>query len=361
MKRSKKRTYPPPFESGEKVTLFRSVRPDELFELLSMGIVAHCNHCPVDPNSGDKSPSYDTKSKATLPPWFSCCKINDRQHINSGSKSKIKSRYISATKSEDIAAWWSSNTSGNPTPNKSATYIEFDDVYDASHMIDTITRNYGATANNRAKMSSEVLVLDRIPISNITNIYRVKEVKKSVFDTFDADDLLSRFRRIFSVVQGKPKYLLTWNIWSKTENGSKTKHRSETEYDLVYNRFPPVGPKVGRSQTGRFLGMIPERSVGIDTECSVLDSSIRDALIGQRIHKMFDDISYQGTVIGVIGNRYYVKYDDDDSEEMNKTEVETHLMNENHKRIRTSVSPMSKSRKRSRMSGGKRCTMKHRR
>ena len=57
------------FTIGEHVHLFRSVRPDELFELLENGIISHCNDCPRDP----------------------CCKINDTQHINSGSKAKIKS------------------------------------------------------------------------------------------------------------------------------------------------------------------------------------------------------------------------------------------------------------------------------
>ena len=299
-----------PFEPHDKVTLFRSVRSDELFGLLSQGIVAHCNHCPIDP----------------------CCKVTDGQHINSGSKSKIKSRYISSTKREDIAAWWSANTSGNPTAHKSATYIEFEDIYDESHMIDSITRNYGATANNRAKMSAEVLVLDHIPISKITNIYRVKKVDKSMFDKFGDDNGTRNgppnsgtFRRIFSIVQGKPKYLLTWKIWS-------TNTADMDGYDLVYNKFPVV-----------------------DTGISEVDPSIHDSLIGQRIYKMFDDISYQGTVVGVIGKRYYIKYDDDDSEEMNKTEVETHLLS---KRVRTSVSPISKSRKRSRVSGGKRRTLR---
>jgi hypothetical protein len=302
---SKRESKPVPFKLHEKVTLFRSVRSDELFGLLSHGIVAHCNHCPIDP----------------------CCKVTDGQHINSGSKSKIKSRYISSTKKEDIAAWWSANTSGNPTAHKSATYIEFEDTYDDSNMIDAITQNYGATANNRAKMSAEVLILDHIPISKIANIYRVKTVDKSVFDKFSDDG--STFRRIFSIVQGKPKYLLTWNIWS-------TNTKNVGGNDLVYNKFPVV-------------------DTNGDTRISEIDSSIHDTLIGQRIYKLFDGISYQGTVVGVIGKRYYVKYDDDDSEEMNKTEVETHLLS---KRVRTSVSPISKSRKRSRLSGGKRRTMR---
>lgn len=34
---------------GDSVKLYRSVRNDELFELLDNGILSHCNDCPKDP------------------------------------------------------------------------------------------------------------------------------------------------------------------------------------------------------------------------------------------------------------------------------------------------------------------------
>ena len=181
---------------------FRALRSNELNKLnKNQGLTAHCDNC---------------KCKECI--LEDCCKINDRQHVNSGSKAKIKSRYISATYEEHIAAWWSSNTDGKPkyslTTAKSATYVEIDMEYNPDKIIDTCEQDYGATANNRAKSSCEVLIKDDIGMENITNIYRVKQILKKEFDslpdTYTKNGLF--FKKIHSNVQKKDKYMLSLKI-----------------------------------------------------------------------------------------------------------------------------------------------------
>ena len=147
-----------------------------------------------------------------------CCKITDRQHVSSGSRAKTKSRYISVTTSEPVAAWWSSNTDGKPKYNsnkaKSATYVEIDMEYEPNKIIDTCERNYGATANNFAKASCEVLIMDDIKMEYITNIYRVKVIQKWEYDslpnTYTKNGLF--FKKLCNIIKGTKKYLLSLKI-----------------------------------------------------------------------------------------------------------------------------------------------------
>lgn len=181
---------------------YRSLRSDELKKLNNdKGLSAHCDNC---------------KCKQCV--LAECCKITDRQHVSSGSRAKTKSRYISVTTSEPVAAWWSSNTDGKPKYNsnkaKSATYVEIDMEYEPNKIIDTCERNYGATANNFAKASCEVLIMDDIKMEYITNIYRVKVIQKWEYDslpnTYTKNGLF--FKKLCNIIKGTKKYLLSLKI-----------------------------------------------------------------------------------------------------------------------------------------------------
>lgn len=188
--------------------LYRSLRTDELYDLLKNGIIAQCKNCNCE---------YCTVDK--------CCEITDKAHINSGTKAKLKSRYISTSESEPVVAWWSANTSGNPL-EKSATYIEIDEEEqhdvdeEEKYIIKTCEKNYGAMANNRARASCEVLIMDYIPVENIISIFRVKIITKREFDKIPTSYVHNgyEFKKIYNNIQNKDKYMLTMKIWSKYEN-----------------------------------------------------------------------------------------------------------------------------------------------
>ena len=77
------------------ITVYRAIRPDELDCVLEEKVIkSRCYPCPGKP----------------------CCNISISSHINSGTKAKMKSRFISGTTSEEIAAIWSSTTSGTSSP-----------------------------------------------------------------------------------------------------------------------------------------------------------------------------------------------------------------------------------------------------
>ena len=182
--------------------LYRALRSNELSKLnKGLGLVAHCDNCKCKECILDK-----------------CCYINDRQHVSSGSKAKIKSRYISATAEESIAAWWCSNSDGNPKYNsksaKSATYVELDIEYNPIKTIDTCERDYGATANNFARASCEVLIMDDVKMENITNIYRVKQIHKWEYDSlpnaYTKNGLF--FKKMCDTIKKTKKYLLSFKI-----------------------------------------------------------------------------------------------------------------------------------------------------
>ena len=196
--------------------IYRSLRSEELNDLYNnRGLRAHCDNC---------------KCKDCI--LEECCKINDRQHVNSGSRANTKSRYISTTRDEKIAAWWSANIEGNPkytTTGKSASYVEIDiDINNPPNpVIDTRGREYGATANNRAKSSREVLIKDDVPMKYITSIYRVRQILKNEFDSipdsYNKNGFL--FKKIYYNVKKKDKYMLVLKL-------------PEVNFDIRYDNFP---------------------------------------------------------------------------------------------------------------------------
>ena len=196
--------------------IYRSLRSEELNDLYNnRGLRAHCDNC---------------KCKDCI--LEECCKINDRQHVNSGSRANTKSRYISTTRDEKIAAWWSANIEGNPkytTTGKSASYVEIDiDINNPPNpVIDTRGREYGATANNRAKSSREVLIKDDVPMKYITSIYRVRQILKKEFDSipdsYNKNGFL--FKKIYYNVKKKDKYMLVLKL-------------PEVNFDIRYDNFP---------------------------------------------------------------------------------------------------------------------------
>ena len=192
--------------------IYRSLRSEELIKLhYKHGLRAHCDNC---------------KCKDCV--VEECCNINERQHVNSGTKAKTKSRYISATHDEKIAAWWSANNDGNPKTNgKSASYVEID--IPQHLVIDTCVRDYGSTANNRAKSSCEVLIKDYVPMEYITSIYRVRKISKTEFDSIP--DSYNKngfsFKKIYYNVQQKAKYMLVLVL-----------KLSETTFNIRYANFP---------------------------------------------------------------------------------------------------------------------------
>ena len=196
--------------------IYRSLLSEELNDLYNnRGLRAHCDNC---------------KCKDCI--LEECCKINDRQHVNSGSRANTKSRYISTTRDEKIAAWWSANIEGNPkytTTGKSASYVEIDiDINNPPNpVIDTRGREYGATANNRAKSSREVLIKDDVPMKYITSIYRVRQILKNEFDSipdsYNKNGFL--FKKIYYNVKKKDKYMLVLKL-------------PEVNFDIRYDNFP---------------------------------------------------------------------------------------------------------------------------
>ena len=192
--------------------IYRSLRSEELIKLhYKHGLRAHCDNC---------------KCKDCV--VEECCNINERQHVNSGTKAKTKSRYISATHDEKIAAWWSANNDGNPKTNgKSASYVEID--IPQHLVIDTCVRDYGSTANNRAKSSCEVLIKDYVPMKYITSIYRVRKISKTEFDSIP--DSYNKngfsFKKIYYNVQQKDKYMIVLVL-----------KLSETTFNIRYANFP---------------------------------------------------------------------------------------------------------------------------
>jgi len=184
--------------------LFRALRTDELSSLFSNGILSRCQNCDI------------------IPPIPTCCNITDRQHVNSGSRANEKSRYISTSGEEDVVAWYCENDSGNPTSKKSATYIEIDEEYSDRVIWTCLNEDYGATANNRAKASCEVLIKDYIPLENIKNIFRVKSISKFLFDLLPEmynNEHGMEFKKIQTrKIQKTIKYLLVWKIWGENND-----------------------------------------------------------------------------------------------------------------------------------------------
>ena len=152
--------------------LYRALRRDELASLFyNNALLPPCSYCPVN----EVQP---------------CCGITPTAHVNSGSRAKLKSRYISTTRDESIAALWSSvretsdgnvirllgtGSSGlfaaiNPTGLQT-----FDPVEDPS---------IGITAKNAAIASQEILIPDIIPLQNIVALFESIQVTKDIYDSW---------------------------------------------------------------------------------------------------------------------------------------------------------------------------------
>ena len=154
---------------GVPFLLYRALRTDELENLLKTGkILSPCNPCPNGPNN--------------------CCSITASQHVTSGSKAKIKSNWISTTKSVAVAALWSSakqSTRGNIVrlngKSSSGVFAVINPL--GLELYNPITdSNIGITGRNAAQASQELLVKDDIPWHNIIGFCQSEQVPVSVYN-----------------------------------------------------------------------------------------------------------------------------------------------------------------------------------
>jgi hypothetical protein len=189
-------------EKIKDIVLYRCLRTDELPNILTTGLLPPCTPCPEK---------------------VECCNISSGAHINSGTKAKVKSRYISASKKESVGHWCS-NTSGNPTNKKSATYVKFSVKYDGINVLNPQTDIVlGIMAKNAAKASSEILIKDNVPASKLLEIYRIKNISKKLYDELPDNFIDSKSGMEFKKIKGKGKqnkitYHLRMKIWSSTKN-----------------------------------------------------------------------------------------------------------------------------------------------
>lgn len=274
--------------------LFRALRTDEIPLLITNGIKARCNGCNEPP------------------PNKQCCDITDNAHVQSGSRAIIKSRYISTTEDVEVAAWYCSNTSGNPSSSKSATFVELQESFDENYMIMTCQQEtYGITAKNRAKASCEVLIMDYIPPENIINVLRVRTILKHIHDALPDESYEKNgfyFQKLTGFAQQQEKYMLTWLVWSKN---------NDIELNIETEKFPDdfipddvtIEPIIRQSK---------KRSPTTNIE--------NDELIGSKIQKIFDGKLYNGKVTRKNRQYYKVRYTDGDEEEMDRKEVTQHLV-----------------------------------
>lgn len=154
------------------IKLYRSIRPNEISYIRNgSGILPPCHPCFQE----------DTK----------CCKISANAHVNSGTRAKLKSRYVSFTKNPSIAALWSSTADGKCGTNTSGMFVEvcvpITLFGNKNKVIDVTKRTdlgLGATALNRAKASEEVLIKDGITISDVLyiNMWNSKHILKRDYD-----------------------------------------------------------------------------------------------------------------------------------------------------------------------------------
>jgi hypothetical protein len=155
-------------QQNGNINVYRSIRIDEYNSLLNrQGIISRCSPCPGEP----------------------CCNITISAHINSGSRAVTKSRFISATLSEKIAAIWSSNSSGNPTANYSTYYIKMEIPMNRIIKINRQTNRQlnlglGDTALNAAKASHEVIIDGDIDMSYVKELYQTKQIPKKLQNEF---------------------------------------------------------------------------------------------------------------------------------------------------------------------------------
>lgn len=153
----------PYLRRSKNIVLYRALRTDEL-NPTHQHLLPPCTPCP---EAG------------------ACCDISPQAHVRAGTKAKVKSRWISATKSQLRAALWASNTTAHGTPTKlsSAHYVSFELNLDRNKVIDLtvppkeLTINLKASALKSAQRSQEVLIKDRVNDRDLIGLYHVVRIK----------------------------------------------------------------------------------------------------------------------------------------------------------------------------------------
>jgi len=157
--------------------IYRALRRDELLYNINGELRPPCENC----FSSNPDP---------------CCKKTIQQHVNSGSRSREKSKFISCTKQQKIAALWSAVNKHKITgfvvraadekTNKSLSSgviakIDTQDLKD--HIINPLDYLTGKTAINNAKASSEIIFDGNIPAKAV-ELFVSEHVNKTDYDQF---------------------------------------------------------------------------------------------------------------------------------------------------------------------------------
>jgi len=177
--------------------VYRALRPDELFTLVSTGFLsAPCSRCP-----------YDV-----------CCNISASAHVNSGSRANMKSRWISTTRSLNIASLWAARK-GNAmftaehAPGKASGIVAVIGLTSSLEYSDpTKIEEIGVTAKNATIASQEILIKDRIPYKNIIGLYQVEQVNKPEYEEFIGQKVYGKKKKNASSV-----YVIIHNQIVKTD------------------------------------------------------------------------------------------------------------------------------------------------
>jgi hypothetical protein len=146
----------------DSAIVYRALRPDEIFTLVSTGaLTAPCNVCPKD----------------------ICCGITANAHVNSGSRANLKSRWISTTKSLNIAALWASRKQEaqfiiGHAPGRTSGIVAVINLNRLEYLDPTTNPDIGVTAKNAALASQEILIKDKVPWSNVIGLYQAIQVAK---------------------------------------------------------------------------------------------------------------------------------------------------------------------------------------
>lgn len=140
-------------DSGSPTTLYRSLRPDE--RPFERGLL------PPSPHDAD---------------------ITARMHVEKGSKLKVPSAYVSATRSMKTAAAWAGREEGgrvarftNPSRDR-----EVYDLTNPEHQ-DEVFGDSRTPARNFAKGSQEVVIKHGVPPENIRAVYDARAVSEAAY------------------------------------------------------------------------------------------------------------------------------------------------------------------------------------
>jgi hypothetical protein len=203
------------------IKLYRAIRKDEIKDLLTKGLLPPCSPC--NDNEEDKE----------------CCTKTPVDHVTKGTKAKIKSRYISLTKSQKVASWYASTPSGNIDDENSGMYVEVEVPSDHPDMLDICNKDvqkkykFGAMAVGFANKSCETLIKDIVPAECITKICKVRQITKNMYEKIHGTKGETHKKKkltykIFTDAhQNKTnRYLLSVEIWNrKNRFNSLRSHR----------------------------------------------------------------------------------------------------------------------------------------